>query len=99
MDTKTASIGAGALWSDAYAALEKHGVTLPGGRTSTVGVVGFLLGGDNNFFSSNVGLGCDNVVNFEVVLGSGKVVIANKDTNPDLYKALKGGSSNFGIVT
>ncbi|KAF6786803.1 6-hydroxy-D-nicotine oxidase [Colletotrichum sojae] len=66
-ETKVASVGAGALWRDVYAALEPFGVTAPGGRTSTVGVAGFLTGGGNNFFSSEVGLGCDNVVNFEVV--------------------------------
>lgn len=97
--TKLASIGAGALWRDVYSALEPYGVTAPGGRTSTVGVVGFLTGGGNNFFSSNVGLGCDNVVNFEVVLASGEIVNANRAINADLHKALKGGSSNFGIVT
>ena len=33
------------------------------------------------------------------MLASGKVVNANIDHNADLYKALKGGSKNFGIVT
>lgn len=42
---------------------------------------------------------CDNVINFEVVLASGKIVQANANTNSDLFKALKGGSNNFGIVT
>lgn len=97
--TKIASIGAGALWRDVYSTLEPFGVTAPGGRTSTVGVAGFLTGGGNNFFSAEVGLGCDNVVNFEVVLSSGEIVNANRVTHPDLHKALKGGSSNFGIVT
>ena len=97
--TKLASIGAGALWRDVYSALEEYGVTAPGGRTSTVGVTGFLTGGGNNFFSANVGLGCDNVDNFEVVLADGTIVNANKVTHADLFKALKGGSSNFGIVT
>ncbi|EXF86344.1 6-hydroxy-D-nicotine oxidase [Colletotrichum fioriniae PJ7] len=98
-ETKIASIGAGALWRDVYSALEPYGATAPGGRTSTVGVSGFLTGGGNNFFSADVGLGCDNVVNFEVVLASGEAVNANRDNHPDLHKALKGGSSNFGIVT
>jgi len=40
-----------------------------------------------------------NVIDFEVVLASGQIVRANQDSNSDLYKALKGGSSNFGIVT
>ncbi|KXH39807.1 6-hydroxy-D-nicotine oxidase [Colletotrichum salicis] len=98
-ETKVASIGAGALWRDVYSALEPFGTTAPGGRTSTVGVAGFLTGGGNNFLSADVGLGCDNVVNFEVVLASGETVNANRETHSDLHKALKGGSSNFGIVT
>jgi hypothetical protein len=33
------------------------------------------------------------------VLASGKIVNANASSNPDLLKALKGGNSNFGVVT
>jgi len=39
------------------------------------------------------------VINYEVVLGDGTVVNANKRENPRLWKALKGGGNNFGIVT
>lgn len=35
----------------------------------------------------------------KVVLASGEVINANKDSNPDLWTALKGGNNNFGIVT
>lgn len=35
----------------------------------------------------------------QVVLASGEVVNANNNTNPDLFRALKGGSNNFGIIT
>lgn len=98
-ETKIARIGAGSRWQDVYATLEKYGATAPGGRTATVGVAGFLTGGGNNFYSSMVGLGCDNVVNFEVVLANGEIVNANNETNADLHKALKGGSCNFGVVT
>lgn len=38
-------------------------------------------------------------MNFEVVLADGSVVNANSTSRDDLYTALKGGSSNFGIVT
>jgi hypothetical protein len=37
-------------------------------------------------------------VNFRVVLANGTVVDANANTNPDLWRALRGGSNNFGIV-
>lgn len=94
-----AKIGAGARWGEVYTTLEPYGVTAPGARASKVGVAGFLLSGGNCFFSSMVGFGCDNVVNFEVVLASGEVVNANQEINADLHKALKGGSCNFGVVT
>ena len=55
--------------------------------------------GGISFFSAREGLVCDNVENFEVVLASGEIVNANRDQNSDLWLALKGGSSNFGIVT
>jgi FAD/FMN-containing dehydrogenase len=35
----------------------------------------------------------------QVVLASGEIVDANKTTNADLFRALKGGRSNFGVVT
>ncbi|KAI0007173.1 6-hydroxy-D-nicotine oxidase [Xylariaceae sp. FL0662B] len=98
-ETKVAKVQGGSLWKDVYKTLEPYGVTVPGGRTSTVGVGGFTLGGGNNFYSGKVGFACDNVVNYEVVLASGEIVEANSKQNSDLFKALKGGSSNFGIVT
>lgn len=55
--------------------------------------------GGNSFHAARVGLACDNVVNYEVVLSSGRIVNANNVTNVELFKALKGGSNNFGIVT
>lgn len=70
-ENKVAKIQGGSLWEDAYSALEEHGVTVAGGRTSTVGVGGFLTGGGNTFYAARHGLGCDNVVNFQVVLASG----------------------------
>lgn len=36
---------------------------------------------------------------FEVVLANATVVNASRTTNSDLFRALKGGSNNFGIVT
>lgn len=59
----------------------------------------FSTGGGNSFFTAQRGFACDQVQNFEVVLASGEVINANATSNPDLFLALKGGSSNFGIVT
>ncbi|CRG89198.1 Bifunctional solanapyrone synthase [Talaromyces islandicus] len=98
-DTNIASIGAGGRWANVLAELQKEGVLVPGGRDGNVGVGGFLLGGGLNYFMGRHGLGCDSVRNFEVVLADGRIVDANENENSDLWRALKGGSNNFGIVT
>jgi hypothetical protein len=97
--TKVASILPAARWGSVYQTLEPLGRMVAGGRGSTVGVGGFLLGGGISHHAPRVGLSCYNVVNFQVILSDGRIVNSNKDTNPDLFTALKGGSSNFGIVT
>ncbi|KAI1213190.1 uncharacterized protein F4807DRAFT_471636 [Annulohypoxylon truncatum] len=97
--TNLAKIQPGGRWGNVYTNLYKYGVTVTGGRDGDVGVGGFLLGGGNSFFSGRMGFGCDTVVNFEVVLANGTIVNANNTTNSDLWRALKGGGSNFGIVT
>ena len=43
--TETATVGAGLIWNDVYAALESYRVNVVGGRLSGVGVAGFTLGG------------------------------------------------------
>jgi hypothetical protein len=98
-DSKVASILPAARWGSVYAALEPLGRMVAGGRGSTVGVGGFLLGGGISHYAPRVGLSCDNVVNFQIVLADGRIVDANKKTHADLFTALKGGNSNFGIVT
>ncbi|KAI5857322.1 FAD binding domain-containing protein [Durotheca rogersii] len=94
-----ASIEPGARWRDVYANLDSNGVVVTGGRDGSVGVGGFLLGGGMSYFTGKMGFGCDSIVNYEVVLADGTIVNANRNTNADLWRALKGGGNNFGIVT
>ncbi|KAI1804338.1 hypothetical protein F4811DRAFT_561903 [Daldinia bambusicola] len=98
-ETKLAKVQPGGRWRNVYADLQEAGVVVTGGRDGDVGVGGFLLGGGNSFYTGRTGFGCDTVKNFEVVLANGTVVNANSTANSDLWRALKGGSSNYGIVT
>lgn len=98
-ETKVASIGTGARWGEVYSALQEHEVGVTGGRQSPVGVGGLTLGGGVGWTTPRTGFACDNVVNYEVVLSSGEIINANASCHSDLWRALKGGSSNFGIVT
>ncbi|KAF3917582.1 hypothetical protein AA313_de0203883 [Arthrobotrys entomopaga] len=57
-----------------------------------------LLGGFSYLSNAN-GWSADNVVDFEIVLANGTIAHANAQQNIDLFQSLKGGSSNFGVVT
>jgi hypothetical protein len=50
-------------------------------------------------WSSLYGLAADNVIRYEVVLANSTIVNASASAYSDLFWALKGGGSNFGIVT
>lgn len=98
-DRSHVRLGSGALWSDAYDALNGTGIAFTGGRVPGVGVGGLTLGGGYSFFTSRNGFVADNVLNYEIVLASGEVANVNRSHSADLFMALKGGSSNFGVVT
>ncbi|WP_296946049.1 FAD-binding oxidoreductase [uncultured Massilia sp.] len=94
------SIGAGALWAEAYAAVTTRGGRyVQGGGCTTVGVAGLVQGGGFGNFSRRYGTAAANLVEAEVVTADGEIRIANAATNPDLFWALKGGGSSFGIMT
>ena len=90
--------GSSFRWQDIYEYLGSFGLASAGGRVSSVGS-SLLLGGGLSYLSGFLGWAANNVVNYEVVLANGSLVQINNQTAPDLFWALKGGSSNFGIVT
>ncbi|KAI1659729.1 FAD-binding domain-containing protein [Daldinia decipiens] len=99
-DKTTAKIGPGNRWQAVYEALVPEGLVVVGGRVGPVGVGGLMLGGGLSYFSTQRGLAFDNVKSYEVVLADGTIVTASADNEySDLYKGLRGGTSNFGIVT
>ncbi|KAH6628164.1 hypothetical protein F5144DRAFT_578139 [Chaetomium tenue] len=97
--SETVTFGAGCLWQDVYDELHKYGRAVSGAREGDVGVGGLLLGGGVTFFTSRHGFACDNVLAYEVVLADGRTVNVDRESHPDLFRCLKGGSNNFGVVT
>ncbi|GAB1522844.1 hypothetical protein RhiTH_005969 [Rhizoctonia solani] len=98
-DEKSVIFGAGNRWGDVYTETEKYGVTVAGGRVSSVGVSGFLLGGGLSFLMHSEGFAANSVLSYEVVLANGTVSTVTAKSAGDLFKALKGGTGNFGIAT
>lgn len=85
-------------WGQAYDFLKPQGLNIVGGRLYSVGS-GLILGGGISYLGYKHSRAYDNMLNFELVTGKGKVLQVNMETYPDLFWALKGGSNNFGIVT
>ena len=71
-----------------------------GGECGTVGIAGgYSQGGGHSILNSAYGLAADQVLEWEVVTGEGKHVIATAEQNSDLYWALSGGGGGtYGVA-
>lgn len=97
-DTRTATFGGGARWGAIIAAAAEHGLSPVAGSSTTVGAVGFLLGGGMGPLARSHGFGSDYLRSLTVVTGAGDVVTASADDHDDLFWALRGGKGGLGIV-
>ncbi|MFD1095910.1 FAD-binding oxidoreductase [Salegentibacter chungangensis] len=98
-DEKTVRVGGGNTWGEVDHATHAFGLAVPAGIISTTGVGGLTLGGGVGHLTRKFGLTIDNLLEADMVLADGSFVKANKDENPDLFWAIRGGGGNFGIVT
>ncbi|WP_144681320.1 FAD-binding oxidoreductase [Cellulosimicrobium sp. TH-20] len=97
--SRVARIGAGTRWSAVVDAAAEHGLAPVTGSSTSVGVVGYTLGGGYGPLTRSHGLTSDRVRGFRVVLADGSVVEAGPDSEPDLFWALRGGKGGLGVVT
>jgi FAD/FMN-containing dehydrogenase len=98
-ETKTTRCQPGLTWGEFDGATQVHGLAVTGGRFSTTGIAGLLLGSGSGWLERKCGLTGDNLISAEVVTADGAVVRASADENPDLFWGIRGGGGNFGIVT
>lgn len=89
----------GATMSHLDRATEPYGLATTGGRASTTGVGGFVLGGGSGWLERAFGLAVDNILGVELVTADGRTVRATTQENPELFWALHGGGGNFGVAT
>lgn len=96
---QTARVQGGATWADIDQATQAFGLAAPGGKVSTTGVAGFTLHGGMSWLMRKFGLALDNLRSVEIVTADGTVRTASETENPDLFWAVRGAGSNFGVVT
>ncbi|KAH8114450.1 FAD-binding domain-containing protein [Phellopilus nigrolimitatus] len=98
-EKRLAYVGGGALWGAVDNAAIKFGLATVGGTVNHTGVGGLTLGGGFGYLSSAHGHTIDNLVQAKMVLANGSIVTANETENEDLFWAIRGGGSNFGVCT
>ncbi len=96
---RVARVGAGARVGELLEALQPLGLATPTGGCPDVGVAGLTLGGGETFLSAAYGASCDNVLSAEIVTADGRILATNGGENADLFRAIRGGGGNFGVVT
>jgi FAD/FMN-containing dehydrogenase len=98
-EARSARVGAGVKWADMLPEATRHGLAALSGSTTDVGVVGYTTGGGTGWFVRRYGFAADSVRSAEVVTADGRLLHASPAENSDLFWALRGGNSNFGIIT
>jgi FAD binding domain-containing protein/berberine-like enzyme len=96
---RVARVEAGVVWLDVVRAAARHGLAALAGSSPDVGVVGYTLGGGVSWLGRNYGLSANNVQAIELVTADGRFVRTDRDIEPDLFWALRGGGGSFGVVT
>ena len=98
-ENNTVKVGGGNIWNEVDTATHEHGLAIPSGMVSTTGVGGLTLGGGVGYLTRKYGLTIDSLLEAEMVLADGTLVTVNATKNKNLFWAIRGGGSNFGIVT
>jgi FAD/FMN-containing dehydrogenase len=98
-ERRIARAEAGVLWEDVVDAATPHGLYALHGSSPDVGVVGYSLGGGMGWLARSHGFQTNSLTAIELVTAAGELVRTDRENDPELFWALRGGGGNFGIVT
>ncbi|KAL5041764.1 hypothetical protein BDW71DRAFT_201098 [Aspergillus fruticulosus] len=94
------TVSGGYVWDEVYEEAFARGLIVVGGGDPTVSVIGgYIQGGGHSPATHDFGLASDQVLEAQVILADGSIVLANPCINSDLFTALRGGGGGtYGVV-
>src|SRR4051794_14257749 len=98
-ERRIARAEAGTIWIEVVEAAAEHGLAALAGSSPDVGVVGYTLGGGLSWLARKHGIGANQVTAIELVTADGELRRVDRDNDPDLFWALRGGGGSFAVVT
>lgn len=99
IEGRVARVGGGTLWREVLQAAGPVGLVGASGTGPTVAVTGYTLGGGVGLLARTLGFASDHLVAAEVVTAVGERIRTSSEEHPALFRALRGGGGNFGVVT
>ena len=96
---RRARVEAGVLWEPVVDAAAEHGLAALHGSSPDVGIVGYSLGGGLGWLARKHGLQTHRITTIDLVTADGALRRVDRESDPDLFWALRGGGGNFGVVT
>jgi FAD/FMN-containing dehydrogenase len=97
--TRTVRAQGGTTWGDLDRETQLFGLAVPGGVVSTTAVARLTLHGGTGHLRRKHGLSIDNLLSVDIVTADGVLRRASATENEDLFWAVRGAGSNFGVVT
>jgi FAD/FMN-containing dehydrogenase len=97
--TQTVRVQGGATLGDLDRETQLFGLAVPAGVVSTTGVAGLTLHGGTGHLRRKHGLSIDSLISVDIVTADGQIRTASASENEDLFWAVRGAGSNFGVVT
>jgi FAD/FMN-containing dehydrogenase len=97
--TQRVRVQGGATWGDTDRETQLFGLAVPGGVVSTTGIAGLTLHGGMGHLRRKHGLSIDSLLSVDIVTADGELRRASANENEDLFWAVRGAGSNFGVVT
>ncbi len=96
---RSARLGAGTLWHQVIEAAAPFGLAPLAGSSPSVGAVSYTLGGGIGVLSRRFGFAADHVRAIDVITADGELRRVTAQAHPDLFWAMRGAGSNFGVVS